>query len=58
MYGGGVMPVRQGQVQCQEPKTGQQKAHLYYEVDPLCPSRYIIYLWLQHIPILVHVGVI
>ena len=31
-------------VQCQEPKTGQQKIQLYYEDDPLCPSSYIIYV--------------
>ena len=31
------------QVQSREPKTGQQKVQLY-EDDPLCPSRYIIYL--------------
>ena len=23
----------------------QQKVQLYYEVDPRCPTRYIIYLW-------------
>ena len=33
-----------GVVRCQEPKTGQQKVQLYYEDDPLCPSKYIIYL--------------
>ena len=34
------------QVQCWEPKTGQQKVQFYYEDDhPLCPSRYIINLW-------------
>ena len=31
--------------QCWEPKTGQQKVHLYYEDDPLCPSSYIIYMF-------------
>ena len=39
--------VRCWQVQCREPKTGQHKFKLYYEDDPLCPSRYIIYLMLQ-----------
>ena len=34
------------QVQCREPKTGQQKVQLYYEDDPLWPSRYMIYLCL------------
>ena len=34
----------QQSVQCQEPKTGQQKVQLYYEDDPLCPSSFIIYL--------------
>ena len=28
-----------------EPKTRLQKVQLYYEDNPLCPSRYIIYLW-------------
>ena len=32
------------QVQCREPKTGQQKVQLYYDDYPLCPSRNIIYL--------------
>ena len=26
----------------QEPKTGQQKVQLYYQDDPVCPSRYIM----------------
>ena len=39
--------VRCWQVQCWELKTGQQKVQLYHEDDPLCPSRYIIYLWHQ-----------
>ena len=36
-------------VQCQELKTGQKKFQLYryYENGPLCPSRYIIYLWVS-----------
>ena len=34
--------VRCWQVKCREPKT--KRVQLYYEVDPLCPSRYIIYL--------------
>ena len=42
VYGGGVMRGRQAQ--CREPKTGQQKAQLYYEGNPLCPSGYIIYI--------------
>ena len=37
--------VRCCQIQCPEPKTGQQKVQFYYEDDPLCPSSYIIYLW-------------
>ena len=28
------------QVQCREPKTGQQKVQFYYKNDPLCPSGY------------------
>ena len=36
--------VRCWQIQCREPKTGQQKVQLYYEDDPLCLSGYIIYL--------------
>ena len=35
------------EVQYQETKTEQQKVQLYYEDDPLCPSSYISYLWLQ-----------
>ena len=31
-------------VKCREPKTGHQKVQLYYEDDPLCPSRYVYYL--------------
>ena len=27
-------------VRCREPNTGQQKVQLYYEDDPLCPSKY------------------
>ena len=47
--GDGVMLGRRAgsgvrQVHCQEPKTGQQNVQLYYKHDPLCPSRYIIYL--------------
>ena len=38
--------VRCWQVQCREPKTGYGKRfNSTYEDDPLCPSRYIIYLW-------------
>ena len=36
---------RYQQVQCREPKTGQQKAQLYCKDDQLCLSGYIIYLW-------------
>ena len=32
------------EVQCQEPKIGQQKVELCYKDNPLCPSRYFIYL--------------
>ena len=46
MYGGGVMPGRRaGTVvskNAESPKTGQQKVQLYYEDDPVCPSRYIM----------------
>ena len=38
--------VRCWQVQCREPKTGYGKRfNSTYKYDPLCPSRYIIYLW-------------
>ena len=38
--------VRCWQVQCREPKTGYGKRfNSTYEDDPLCRSRYIIYLW-------------
>ena len=48
VYGGGVMPGwRARLVHCREPKKGQQKVQLYYEDDPLCTSRYIIYLCAQ-----------
>ena len=40
--------VRCWQVQCREPKTGQQKVQLYYEDYTLCPSSYFIYLWLTY----------
>ena len=40
--------VRCWKVQCREPKTGQQKVQLYYGDDPLCPSRFIIYLCCQY----------
>ena len=32
------------QIHCREHKTGQQKDKPYSGFDPLCPSRYIIYL--------------
>ena len=33
------------QVQCQEPKIGQQKVQISSEDETLCPSVFIIYLW-------------
>ena len=55
MFGDGVMPGRQAgsgfwqvlYIQCQEPKTWQQKVQLYHEDDPLLSSSYTIYLWLM-----------
>ena len=38
------------QVQWRDPKTGQQKVQLYYEDDPFCPYRYIIYQCLTVLP--------
>ena len=40
--------VRYWQVQCREPKTGQQKVQLYDKDDPLCPSCYTVYLCQYH----------
>ena len=51
VYGGGVMPGRaggQGQVLASTMpriQTGQQKVQQYCGDDPLCPSKYINYLW-------------
>ena len=49
MYGGVVIQGRRAgsgvdKNFCREPKKGQQKVQLYYENDPLSPSRNIIYL--------------
>ena len=50
MYGGGGAVQAgsgDGKLQCREPKTGQQKqkVQVYYEDDPRCPPRDVIYLW-------------
>ena len=37
--------VRCWQVQCREPKTGNQRFNFITKTIPLCPSSYIIYLW-------------
>ena len=50
VYGGGGAVQAgsgDGKLQCREPKTGQQKQKVpvYYEDDPRCPPRDVIYLW-------------
>ena len=47
MNGGGQGQVSASTVNCREPKSGQEMVQLCYKDDLICPSRYIIYLWIK-----------